>query len=79
MEIINKRSSTTVPFKDIAMGECFLTEDNTEPCMKLNLLSYDEYTLHGFPNAVGLFIGQPWHCDENRQVFPIKAKTIVEH
>ena len=74
MLVIDKRIPTTVPFKDIKVGECFIDEDG-ELNIKLDM-SYYAVT-EGYPNAIVLDSGQPWSCDDEMQVIKVRAKVII--
>ena len=75
MFVIDKRTPTTVPFKDIKAGECFIDEDD-ELNIKLDISFYEE-TEEYRPNAVVLDSGQPWRCDDDYQVIKVKARVII--
>ena len=76
MFIIDKRTPTTVPFKDITPGECFIDNDG-ELNIKLDM-SYYAYDETYRPNAVVLDNGQPWNCDDEMQVIKVRAKVTIE-
>lgn len=75
MFIIDKRTPTTVPFKNIKVGECFIDNDG-ELNIKLDM-SYYAVT-EGYPNAVVLNNAQPWSCDDEYEVIAVRAKVIME-
>ena len=75
MLVIDKRIPTTVPFKDIKAGECFIDCDG-ELNIKLDMSYYacDETYR---PNSVVLNSAQPWSCDDEMQVIKVKAQTTI--
>jgi hypothetical protein len=75
MLVIDKRIPTTVPFKEIKAGECFIDCDG-ELNIKLDMSYYlvgEEYS-----NSVVLDNGQPWSCDDEEQVIKVRAKVTIE-
>ena len=75
MLIINDRVPTTVPFKDILAGECFIDQDNRLN-IKIDVSLYEE-TEEYRPNAVALDNGEAWWYDDDEQVTAVKARTII--
>jgi hypothetical protein len=75
MLVIDKRTQTTVPFKDIKAGECFIDHDD-----ELNIkLDVSYYAIgEGHPNAIVLDSAQPWSCDDEEQVIKVRAKVVIE-
>ena len=76
MLIIDKRTPTTVPFKDITPGECFIDQDD-ELNIKLDVSYYSDYEKNNYPNAIVLDGGQPWRCEDDTQVIKVKAQTTI--
>jgi hypothetical protein len=76
MRIYDKRTPTTVPFKDIQPGECFIDMDDA-----LNIkidVSYYEETEEYRPNAVVLGDGQAWQCGDDEQVIKVRATVTID-
>ena len=76
MRIVDKRIPTTVPFKDIKAGECFIDEDD-ELNIKIDVSYYNADEKNG-PNAIVLDSGQPWSCNDEYQVVKVRAGVIIE-
>lgn len=75
MLVLDKRVPTTVPFKDIREGECFIDHDG-ELNIKLDV-PYFGVTEESRFNAVVLDNGQPWRVDDEHQVIKVKAQTTI--
>jgi hypothetical protein len=75
MLVIDERIPTTVPFKDIREGECFIDCDG-ELNIKLDMSYYA--VAEGYPNSVVLDSAQPWSCDDEMQVTKVKARVVME-
>ena len=75
MTICDKRNPTTVPFKDIQPGECFIDMDD-ELNIKIDV-SFYEKTEEYRPNAVTLDEGQPWRCDDDTEVIKVRAMVTI--
>lgn len=68
----SKDKETTI--KNIKVGECFIDWDG-DLCMKIvNTESFDYESI----NAVVLFNGRLWACDENRPITPVKTHIVIE-
>ena len=76
MLVVDKRIPTTVPFKDITPGECFIDCDGVLN-IKLDI-SYYAYDETYRPNSVVLDSAQPWNCDDEMQVIKVRAKVVME-
>ena len=74
MKIYDKRVPTTVPFKDIQPGECFVDHDG-ELNIKIGDSCYE--AARGGPNAVVLDDGQAWLCDDDTEVIKVRAMVTI--
>lgn len=76
MLVIDKRTQTTVPFKDITPGECFIDGDG-ELNIKLDVSWYAKDEAYR-PNSVVLDSAQPWCVDDAYEVIQVTAKVVIE-
>ena len=75
MRIYDKRTPTTVPFKDIQPGECFIDHDD-DLNIKIGVSCYEAE--RGGPNAVVLNDGQAWLCDDDIQVIKVRTTVTID-
>ena len=71
MRIYDKRTPTTVSFKDIQPGECFIDHDG-ELNIKIDVSCYAD------PNVVVLSDGHAWLCDDDEQVIKVRATVTID-
>lgn len=74
MKIHDKRTPITIPFKDIPVGECFITLSDNNINMKLCLdgcAYFDTY------NAVDLVTGSLFYLEYDQEVIAVTAEIIT--
>lgn len=76
MRIYDKRTPTTVPFKDIHAGECFIDPYDNELNIKIEVSSYN--VKGDYPNAVALNSGYPWICNDDEQVIKVRTTVTID-
>ena len=76
MRIYDKRTPTTVSFKDIQPGECFIYQQDGELNIKIGVSCYE--AAMGGPNAVVLNDGEAWLCYDDEQVIRVRTTVTID-
>lgn len=75
MKFIDKRAITTVSFRRIKVGECFITSSDNHINMKLYVEDYeDSDTAY---NGVDLVTGKKYHFEYDEQVIAVNAEVTA--
>lgn len=71
MKFTDKRIITKERFKDIEIGECFITPSDGHVNMRMAIKYYNA------DNVVDLITGKQYCFDDDKEVIPVTAEVVV--
>lgn len=74
MKFTDNRTKTTVPFRNIKVGECFITSSDGHINMKMYV---DDYDCPDVYNTVDLVTGKQYFFDDEEEVITANAEVIA--
>jgi hypothetical protein len=73
MKFTDKRTTTTVPFDHIKVGECFITSYDNHINMKLWVSEWEQEPYNG----VDLVTGKPYYFENDEEVISVNAEVTA--